>query len=218
MRAGQSLATSATRKSGIEIASPESQDDLMKLVVGLGNPGRKYAGTRHNVGFEVLAELASRCGAASPQLKFEAELLDVQLAGARVLLAAPQTYMNLSGRAVRQIVMFFKLPLDEVLIICDDLNLPCGKLRLRRSGSAGGQKGLQNIIDQVGSQEIARLRIGIDRPANDRIDPVDYVLSRFFNEQRKIIDAAIPAAADAVELWVAQGIDAAMNRINPQQT
>lgn len=189
----------------------------MKLVVGLGNPGRKYAGTRHNVGFEVLAEIAARCGTSGPQLKFDSELMDVQLAGERVLLAAPQTFMNLSGRAVRQIVTFYKLPLDEVLVVCDDLNLPCGKLRLRRSGSAGGQKGLQNIIDQLGSQEIARLRIGIDRPANDRVDPADYVLSRFFSEQREIIDAAIPAAADAVELWVGQGIDAAMNRVNARE-
>lgn len=186
----------------------------MKLVVGLGNPGRKYAGTRHNVGFETLAELARRCGAAGPQVKFDAELLDVSLAGSRVLLAAPQTYMNLSGRSVRQILTFYKLPLDEILVVCDDLNLPCGRLRLRRSGSAGGQKGLQNIIDQLGTQEIARLRIGIDRPANDRVDPADYVLSRFFSEQREIIDRAIPAAADAVELWVTAGIDAAMNRTN----
>lgn len=189
----------------------------MKLVVGLGNPGRKYAGTRHNVGFEVLAELASRCGAGGPQIKFEVELLDVQLSGARVLLAAPQTYMNLSGRAVRQIVAFYKLPLDEILVVSDDLNLPCGKLRLRRAGSAGGQKGLQNIMDQLGSQELARLRIGIDRPVNDRVDPADYVLSRFFSEQRRIMDDVIPAAADAVELWVSEGIDAAMNRVNAKQ-
>lgn len=189
----------------------------MKLVVGLGNPGRKYAGTRHNVGFEVLAELASRHGSPVPQNRFDAELVDVQFSGTRVFLAAPQTYMNLSGRAVRQIVTFYKLPLEDILVVCDDLNLPCGKLRLRRSGSAGGQKGLQNIIDQLGSQEIARLRIGIDRPANDRIDPADYVLSRFFSEQREIIDAAIPAAADAVELWVTQGIDAAMNRVNAKE-
>jgi PTH1 family peptidyl-tRNA hydrolase len=195
----------------------ERQGEVMKLVVGLGNPGRKYAGTRHNVGFEVLAELASRSGASSPQFKFDAELMDVQLAGTRVLLAAPQTWMNLSGRAVQQIVSFYKLPLQEILIVCDDLNLPCGRLRLRRSGSAGGQKGLQNIIDQLGSQDIARLRIGIDRPANDRVDPADYVLSRFFSEQRKIIDDAIPAAADAVELWVTQGIDAAMNRANAKE-
>ena len=189
----------------------------MKLVVGLGNPGRKYSGTRHNVGFEVLAEFATRSAAPAPRRKFDAELVDLELSGKRLLLAAPQTYMNLSGRSVKQIASFYKLPLDEILVVCDDLNLPCGKLRLRRSGSAGGQKGLQNIIDQFASQEIARLRIGIDRPGNDRVDPADYVLARFFSEQRQIIDMAIPAAADAVRLWVEQGIDAAMNQVNSRE-
>lgn len=189
----------------------------MKLVVGLGNPGRRYAGTRHNVGFEVLAELATRWGAGAPQNKHQCELADAQFSGTRVLLAAPQTYMNLSGRSVQQIVSFYKLPLEDILIVCDDLNLPCGRLRLRRSGSAGGQKGLQNIIDQMGSREMARLRIGIDRPENDRVDAADYVLSRFFSEQRALIDAAIPRAADAVEIWVREGIDAAMNLVNAKQ-
>src|SRR5690349_12898386 len=122
----------------------------MKLIVGLGNPGRKYAGTRHNIGFEVLAELGRRNQAAAPRSAFEAEISEVAIAGERVLLASPQTFMNLSGRSVRKILDFYKLEHSDLLVICDDLNLPTGRLRLRAAGSAGGQKGLQNIIEHLG--------------------------------------------------------------------
>jgi peptidyl-tRNA hydrolase, PTH1 family len=186
----------------------------MKLIVGLGNPGRKYAGTRHNVGFDVLAALARRGGAPSPRSVFEADLTETNIGGERTLLLAPQTFMNLSGRAVRQALDFYKLPLSELLVVCDDLNLPAGRLRLRKSGSAGGQKGLKNIIDHVGTEDFARLRIGIDRPP-DRIDATAYVLQRFAAAEKDAIDAAVKSAADAVELWVTRGPDAAMNIANP---
>jgi PTH1 family peptidyl-tRNA hydrolase len=185
----------------------------MKLVVGLGNPGRKYTGTRHNIGFDVLDELARRNAAPAPRSMMDAQVSDVVIGDQRVLLAAPQTYMNLSGRAVRQIVDFYKLPLDDVLIVCDDLNLPCGKLRLRRSGSAGGQKGLQNIIEQLGTEEFARLRIGIDRPTPP-MEPTAYVLARFSPQEREAISTAVLDAAEGVEVWLRAGADAAMNRIN----
>lgn len=185
----------------------------MKLIVGLGNPGRKYAGTRHNVGFEVLEALASRHGAPRPRAAFESEIVELTIGGERVLLAAPQTYMNLSGRSVRRLVDFYKLTTEQLLVVCDDLNLPTGRLRLRRSGSAGGQKGLQNIIEHLGSPNFARLRIGIGRPSPP-VNPTDYVLQRFSTSERDVIDRAVVEAADAAELWLSIGVDAAMNRVN----
>ncbi len=185
----------------------------MKLVVGLGNPGRKYEGTRHNLGFEVLRLLRERHAAPLPRLKFDAELTEIELAGERVLLAAPQTYMNLSGHAVRQVLSFYKLTPADLLVVSDDLNLPCGRLRMRAQGTAGGQKGLQNVIDQLGTNQFARLRIGIDRPPAGR-DSTDYVLQRFTAAERERIEPALAAAADGVELWVREGIAAAMNAIN----
>jgi PTH1 family peptidyl-tRNA hydrolase len=185
----------------------------MKLVVGLGNPGRKYAGTRHNLGFDVVAVLARHSGAPAARSNFQAEVTETALQGERVLLAAPQTYMNLSGRSVRQIVDFYKLPLDDLLVVCDDLNLPPGRLRLRASGSAGGQKGLQNIIEQLGTGNFPRLRLGIGRPPPP-IDAVDYVLMRFPVEERELMATAVEQAAEAVELWVRVGTSAAMNEVN----
>jgi PTH1 family peptidyl-tRNA hydrolase len=185
----------------------------MKIVVGLGNPGAKYRGTRHNVGFETLAELAKRHSGSVPTLKHEAELVETYLGGEKVLLVAPQTYMNLSGKSVWPLVDFYKLPLEDLLVVCDDLNLDVGRLRLRASGSAGGQKGLQNIIQVLGSEEFPRLRIGIGRPPG-RMDASDYVLARFLSEERETIDHAILAAADGVELWVKEGCDKAMSKVN----
>jgi PTH1 family peptidyl-tRNA hydrolase len=190
----------------------------MKAVVGLGNPGPEYAGTRHNVGFRVLAELARRQGAAQPKLKFEAEILEVMVGSEKLLLVAPQTYMNNSGRSVRKLIDFYKLPLDELLIVCDDLNLDTGRLRIRQAGSAGGQKGLSDLISRLGTQEFNRLRIGIGRPPG-RMNAADYVLRRFRTEERELVEQAVSAAADAVEIWCAGGVEAAMNRFNaPAQT
>jgi len=185
----------------------------MKLVVGLGNPGRKYAGTRHNIGFDVLTELAQREHAPPPRKSFDCALTEIHLAGERTLLAWPQTFMNLSGRAVRQAADFYKIAPESVLVLCDDLNLPCGKLRLRSGGSAGGQKGLQNIIQQLGTEAFPRLRVGIGRPPPP-IDPVDYVLSRFRREEQAAMAEAVGLAADAVGVWASDGIAVAMNRFN----
>jgi PTH1 family peptidyl-tRNA hydrolase len=185
----------------------------MKIVVGLGNPGAKYRVTRHNVGFETVAELAQRHGGSAPSLKHEAEQVEIFLAGEKVLLVAPQTYMNQSGKSVWPLMDFYKLPLNELLVVCDDLNLDLGQLRLRASGSAGGQKGLGHIIQQLGSQEFPRLRIGIGRPPG-RMNSADYVLAKFLAEERETIEEAVKSAADGVELWVKEGCDKAMNKVN----
>ena len=185
----------------------------MKVVVGLGNPGSKYQNTRHNVGFQVVGELALRHGASKPRIKFEAEVAEVILSGEKLLLVAPQTYMNHCGRSVTKLVDFYKLPLEQLMIVCDDMNLPTGQLRLRKTGSAGGQKGLMDILQALGAEQIPRLRIGIGRPPG-RMDATDYVLGRFRKEEIDAINHAVMLAADGIELWAKSGIDAAMNQVN----
>jgi PTH1 family peptidyl-tRNA hydrolase len=184
----------------------------MKLVVGLGNPGTKYRGTRHNIGFDVVDRLAQ----AGPQARFTHEfdglLGEVEIDHRRVLLFKPETFMNKSGRAVGQVVRFFKLPLADLLVVCDDLSLPTGKLRLRAAGSDGGHKGLRDIISHLGTELYSRLRIGIGDAGE--IDAVDYVLTRFRSAEVPIIEDALILATQAVAVWVTQGIDAAMNRFN----
>lgn len=185
----------------------------MKIVVGLGNPGQQYEGTRHNVGFDVVRELARRFGGVFQTSKFDAMSADVMLGDHRVHLLMPQTYMNRSGRSVRRAVDFFRLALEDVLLICDDLNLDCGRLRLRGAGSAGGQKGIADTIAALGSDEFPRLRIGIGRPPGT-MDPARFVLARFNQQELKVIEPAVVLAADAVETWVREGLGAAMNRFN----
>jgi PTH1 family peptidyl-tRNA hydrolase len=185
----------------------------MKLVVGLGNPGRKYEATRHNVGFAVLGVLARRHSAAATRFAFHAETADVQIGSERVLLLCPQTYMNRSGKSVVAARDFYKLENQDLLVVCDDFNLPLGRLRARARGSAGGQRGLEDIIRALGSEEFCRLRVGIGQPPSGR-DPADYVLSRFREEEREEIELAVQRAADAVEVWVTRGIDECMNRFN----
>ena len=185
-----------------------------KLVVGLGNPGSKYVGTRHNVGFDVLDVLAKRVAAEAPRAKFEGQLTTVKIAGSPAILFWPLTYMNESGRAVAAAVRFYKIdPEADLLVICDDISLPLGKLRLRARGSSGGQKGLNDILRAVASQAIARLRVGIEPPPAGW-DVADYVLSRFRKDELDAMRVATVQAADAVELWCQLGIDACMNKIN----
>jgi PTH1 family peptidyl-tRNA hydrolase len=185
----------------------------MKLIVGLGNVGRKYVDTRHNVGFRVLDVLARRWSADPPRDKFDGSLAEAAVNGERVLLLWPHTLMNRSGQSVWQAVDFFKLPLAELLVICDDFNLPLGKLRLRREGSAGGQKGLADIANRLGTEEFSRLRLGIG-PVPDRWDAADFVLGRFDANEKDAIEDAIARAADAAECWVKEGIATAMNQFN----
>ncbi|MCG6154754.1 aminoacyl-tRNA hydrolase [Rubinisphaera margarita] len=185
----------------------------MKAVVGLGNPGRRYQGTRHNIGFLVLDELARRHAASPSSLRHDSEIKEIFLGGEKIVLAAPQTYMNLSGSAVASLVNFHKLPLEDLLVISDDLNLPPGQLRLRASGSSGGQKGLKDIALRLGTEDFARLRFGIGRPSGP-MDISAYVLQKFSGDEDDIIQEAIQRAADGVELWIQSGAVEAMNRVN----
>ncbi len=185
---------------------------MRKLVVGLGNPGSKYDGTRHNVGFEVVDRLAQAPAASAFARKFDGLLAEAEIDFHRVLLLKPETFMNLSGRSVRQVAQFYKIEPADVLVVCDDLTLPLGKLRLRGAGSDGGQKGLRDIIAQLGTPDIPRLRVGI----GDRgpIDAADFVLTRFRPAERSTVDDALITATQAIAVWVAQGLEAAMNRFN----
>ena len=184
----------------------------MKLVVGLGNPGTKYLGTRHNVGFELIDRLASGGRGANFTRKFDGQMAETEIDFRRVLLLKPETFMNLSGRSVGQVVRFYKLEPQEILAVCDDLSLPVGKIRIRPGGSDGGQKGLRDIAAHLGTDQFPRLRIGIGD--QDGSDAVDYVLSRFRSPERAVIDDSLILASQAVAVWVTQGIDPAMNRFN----
>jgi len=186
----------------------------MKVIVGLGNPGPRYRRTRHNVGFEVLEELGRRFGGVQTRNRFNAEIGELDVEETRLLLVAPQTFMNKSGQAVGQLVDFYKLDPAQVLVVCDDLNLPLGRLRLRERGSAGGQKGLANILSRLGTPEVSRLRIGIGQPP-PRFEATDFVLGRFLAEEQAIIDTAVETATDGSLIWALQGPAAAMNRLNP---
>jgi peptidyl-tRNA hydrolase, PTH1 family len=183
------------------------------LVVGLGNPGDKYTGTRHNIGFQCLDIMLKRMGNPMPLAKFEGQLAKGSLGSVPVMLLWPLTFMNLSGRSVRQVVSFYKIPFNQIIVICDDLALPTGKLRIRKRGSSGGQKGLGDILQSLGTEEIARLRIGINPPPPGW-DAADYVLGRFKAEERETINEALDKAANAIADWTSKGVDYCMNQYN----
>jgi PTH1 family peptidyl-tRNA hydrolase len=185
----------------------------MKLVVGLGNVGRKYEGTRHNVGFRVLAEVAKRHGRTKPKQAFQGEVVEASLEDQKLLLLCPLTLMNPSGGSVLAARDFYKIPNDQLLVVSDDMNLPLGKLRFRASGSSGGQRGLEDVIRRLGGEDVPRLRIGIGDPPQGR-DAADWVLSKFGKQEKDEIDVAIVRAADAVEAWARDGLPVAMNRYN----
>jgi peptidyl-tRNA hydrolase, PTH1 family len=185
----------------------------MKLVVGLGNPGRKYENTRHNIGYAILAELGRKFGTSSAKHKFHGEVMEADIGGQRALLLSPLTYMNNSGLSVSEAKTFYKIPDEELMILCDDLNLPLGKLRIRAQGSSGGQKGLDDIIRKLGSENFSRLRVGIGSPP-DEFDWADFVLSKFTKEEIAQIEPSISRAADAVSVWASDGIESCMNQFN----
>jgi PTH1 family peptidyl-tRNA hydrolase len=189
----------------------------MKLVAGLGNPGRRYVDTRHNLGFRVVERLAQRLGAAAARQRFEGELSEANWGGQRVLLLAPQTYMNRSGRSVLAARDFYRIEHHDILVVCDDFQLPVGRLRVRPRGSAGGQKGLDDVIQRLGDQQVPRLRIGIGTPPPDW-DVADYVLSKFSKEDLPVVEDAVARAADAALVWVEHGIEACMNTYNASPT
>lgn len=185
-----------------------------KIIVGLGNPGRQYGETRHNIGYMVLAELVKRVSFDKPRNQFHAEVWDAKIGEKNVLLLCPTTFMNLSGTAVSEAIRFYKLnPETDLIVVCDDLDLPLGKLRIRESAGCGGQKGLKDVIAKLGTQKFARIRIGIGRPSStDQV--VDFVLTPFRKDERVEIDLAIQNAADAARLWVERGAQEAMNVFN----
>ncbi len=184
----------------------------MKLIVGLGNPGREYAATRHNVGFRVLDEVARRHQIDVGRRKFSGLTGSGHIGSQQVLLLKPETYMNLSGRSVREAMTFHKLELPDLLVVVDDLALPLARLRVREAGSAGGHNGLISLIQELGSDAFARLRIGIAWVEGKRM--VGHVLGAFTKEEEAQIEPAVKRAADAVECWVFEGPQAAMNRFN----
>lgn len=185
----------------------------MKLVVGLGNPGRKYEGTRHNIGFAVLAELGRRCGAGPARSKFHGAVMEAQLGAVAALLLTPETFMNRSGASVQAAWSFYKLEVSDLLVVCDDLNLPLAKLRVRSGGSSGGQKGLEDIIRCLGRDDFPRLRVGIGQPP-EAWDWANFVLSKFTESEVPEIEEAVKHAADAVALWAQAGVEQCMSRYN----
>jgi PTH1 family peptidyl-tRNA hydrolase len=196
------------------------QDDVDRrlFVVGLGNPGRQYAQTRHNVGFRVVDLLASRWRAGEGKAAFGGQVWEVRPAGPQgasrqVVLFEPHTYMNRSGQAVRELAAFYKAEADEMLVVLDDMNLPVGRVRLRGEGSSGGQKGLADVVGQLGTLAVPRLRIGIGSPPG-QMDGADFVLSKFAPEDLEVIETAIQVAADAVNDWVFRGMNYAMETYN----
>ena len=184
------------------------------LVVGLGNPGGQYENTRHNAGFLTADELARRGRFAIQRLKFKALTAAVEISGQGVLVMKPTTFMNLSGEAVGEAARFYKIPPDHVLVISDDVSLPLGKLRIRTGGSAGGHNGLKSIIQHLGADQFPRVKVGVGEKPHPDYDMADWVLGKFQGEDKKVMDEAVKRAADAVECYLKDGPQKAMNRFN----
>ena len=184
------------------------------IVVGLGNPGDKYENTRHNAGFLVVDELARRGSFAVQKVKHKALTNTAVIGGQGVLAMKPTTYMNLSGEAVGDAARFYKIPADHVLVISDDTDLPVGKLRIRKNGSAGGHNGLKSIIQHLGTDQFPRLKVGVGGKPHPDYDMADWVLGKLQGEDKKTMDAAVKRAADAIECLLKDGADKAMNKFN----
>ena len=187
----------------------------MKLIVGLGNPGSKYDRTRHNVGFDVVTRLARQLAAGEPATsQFDAVLIEIRCNDQKTLLMKPQGFMNRSGLPIKQALSFYKAePETDLLVIVDDIHLPCGAIRIRSTGSAGGHNGLVDITNHLGCEQWSRLRVGVDEP-DHHIDQADYVLGRFTQEQEEQIEPALEAAVKAAIAWIDSGIDQTMNQFN----
>ena len=185
----------------------------MKLIVGLGNPEPRYATTRHNAGWRVAEALAARAAASAWREKFAALLAEARWGTERVVLARPLTYMNLSGQAVRELVDFWKVEQEDLLVVVDDFALDLGRIRIRAEGSAGGHNGLESIVAHLGREQFARIRVGIG-PVPKGVDQAAYVLSEFPASERRTIEESIDRAADAAECWILMGLQEAMSRFN----
>lgn len=183
------------------------------LLIGLGNPGREYANTRHNFGFMTIDRLAVRLNARGMKVQSKAIVMNAQHEERKLILAKPQTFMNLSGQSVQGLVHFYKLPLTNVMILSDDLDLPFGTIRIRASGGPGGQRGLSSILEKLGTKDVPRMRLGIGRPPG-RMDPANYVLQNFSRDDMQAISEILDRAADAALEFVVNGLSAAMNKFN----
>jgi PTH1 family peptidyl-tRNA hydrolase len=184
----------------------------MKIIVGLGNPGAKYGKTRHNVGFMVIDRFARKYDMVCSQKRFQALFCKGCIGKEETILLKPLTYMNLSGAAVKEAAGMYKCELNDILVVCDDLDLPLGKIRIRRNGGCGGHRGLESVKEHLGSSGFSRLRIGIGRPVFG--DPADYVLSEFSKEEEVVIMDALEGVCDALSTWVLDGMEACMNKFN----
>lgn len=183
------------------------------LLVGLGNPGREYANTRHNIGFMLIDRIAVRLNARGMKLQSKAIVISALFEERKIILAKPQTFMNLSGQAIQGLLRFYKLENDNLLVAHDDLDLPFGTIRIRAAGGPGGQRGMASTIEQLGTKEFPRLRLGIGRPPG-RMDPKDYVLQDFSRDEQKILPELLDRAADAAFEFVLRGLNSAMNKFN----
>ncbi|UCH60475.1 MAG: aminoacyl-tRNA hydrolase [Anaerolineales bacterium] len=186
------------------------------LLIGLGNPGREYRGNRHNIGFMVLDHLAAKMGLTFSRMESKALVTKGDLQGHRLVLAKPQTYMNLSGQAVRALMNFYKIPLENLLVIYDDVDLPFETMRLRPQGGSAGQKGVQSIIENLGTSDFSRLRIGIGRPPG-QMQAADYVLQNFSKAELDILPFILQRSTEAVITYVTNDIETAMNKFNASQ-
>jgi PTH1 family peptidyl-tRNA hydrolase len=183
------------------------------LIIGLGNPGEEYRRNRHNVGFMALDRLAESLNVKFSRLESKALVTKADYEARRLILAKPRTFMNLSGQAVGALLRYYKVPLDNLLVVYDDVDLPLGALRIRPAGGSAGQKGVASIIERLGSQDFPRLRIGIGRPPG-RMEAADYVLKDFSPSELEIVNIALDKAVEAIQLFVCENLDAAMNRYN----
>jgi PTH1 family peptidyl-tRNA hydrolase len=183
------------------------------LLVGLGNPGREYKDSRHNFGFMLIDRLCVRLNARGMKMQSKAIVISATHAERKLILAKPQTYMNLSGASVQGLAHFYKIPLTNLMVLSDDLDLPFGTIRIRASGGAGGQRGLLSIIERLGSKDFPRLRLGVGRPPG-RMEPADYILQDFSRQDLAALSEILDRGADAVLTFVTEGLNAAMNKFN----
>jgi PTH1 family peptidyl-tRNA hydrolase len=183
------------------------------LIVGLGNPGREYKDNRHSVGFMLVDRLTIRLNARMSRLQSKSLVASLNYEGQKLILAKPQTYMNLSGQSIQGLAHFYKIPLENMIVAHDDLDLPFGAIRIRPGGGPGGQRGIASTIERLGSKDFPRLRIGIGRPPG-RMDPADYVLQDFSKADLPLLSEILDRAADAVLAFVTEGLNAAMNKFN----
>ncbi len=191
--------------------APEQSQDI-RLIAGLGNPGARYARSRHNIGFMIADRFAKEHEVRSLRRRFNAEVAEGEVAGKRVMVIKPQTFMNSSGDAVAKVAKFYKIAPQDLLVIYDDLDLPLGKLRLRPRGSAGGHHGMESIIARIGTTDFPRLRVGIGRPNPDA--DIDHVLGEFDQEEFRVMKETLERGVQAIDVWLASGITRAMNEFN----